>query len=578
MPVAAQSDAKPKMKIKTLSPVSSPVGSAGVRQNSAIRWNPELAANAGTRSDVFNSGRDDLAEQSTIDDTSLPLPSRAEKPTARAPLVMPPAARPETKAKHVETTIVMPDDAPESATQAIPTTLIKEHPARKDPAIRSETSATDITVETIEEPMVPPAQAPQPLTVAAPESANLSANVPAHIIEGFGEDMPLAIALQQLAPPGFSFSFGDNVNPGTRVSWEGHGQSWDSVMKNMLAPLGLEAVMRGQSVMIRHPRHSAAVIPATPAIEMAAHMPAASKVDAPAVPEQAAEDLLRRKNLRDPGETEKLQPFSQSAENVVSDTGAAHDAATTGPMIIEIIEPAAGSENTAKPADARNAPAAQISEPSVADQSPPALSSVNSKDEAAETFIDKALAAVGVNTVDTGSDTSKNVKTGAVPVQPETAASTNADVITSDTTIHTKSNTNNDATKAKAEQALAALDQATAVSEATRIEQPAPQTGKPALGAKQFFVTPGQWTAQNGQSLKDVLERWGKEAGITVAWEAAHDFTLSGAIKVEDTFQGAVQTLMDKGLGDGVKPSVTFQIPAERGQPGILLVRDSMRG
>lgn len=74
---------------------------------------------------------------------------------------------------------------------------------------------------------------------------------PAHYKEvvGFGSDMPLALALRQVVPPQYSFSFGEGVNPGYRVSWEG-GHPWNEVVNDMVAPLHLSMKVRGRTVFI----------------------------------------------------------------------------------------------------------------------------------------------------------------------------------------------------------------------------------------------------------------------------------------------------------------------------------------
>jgi hypothetical protein len=68
---------------------------------------------------------------------------------------------------------------------------------------------------------------------------------------GFGSDMPLAMALRQVVPAEYSFSFGQNVNPGERVSWNG-GKPWNDVVSDMVMPLNLKASVRGRTVYIEH--------------------------------------------------------------------------------------------------------------------------------------------------------------------------------------------------------------------------------------------------------------------------------------------------------------------------------------
>ena len=67
--------------------------------------------------------------------------------------------------------------------------------------------------------------------------------------EGFGSDVPLALALTQIVPAQFAYNFVGNVDPGVRISWSG-GKPWNAVLQEALAPLGYGIFVRGQTVMI----------------------------------------------------------------------------------------------------------------------------------------------------------------------------------------------------------------------------------------------------------------------------------------------------------------------------------------
>ncbi len=69
------------------------------------------------------------------------------------------------------------------------------------------------------------------------------------VIEGFGNDMPLALALRQIVPAKYAFSFGDSVNLGARVSWKG-GKPWNIVLGEALSPLNIEYSIIGNSLKL----------------------------------------------------------------------------------------------------------------------------------------------------------------------------------------------------------------------------------------------------------------------------------------------------------------------------------------
>lgn len=66
---------------------------------------------------------------------------------------------------------------------------------------------------------------------------------------GFGRDLPVALALSQIVPPNYAYSFADDQAAGKVVSWEG-GKPWDQVLDDMLAPQGLKATIEDKKVII----------------------------------------------------------------------------------------------------------------------------------------------------------------------------------------------------------------------------------------------------------------------------------------------------------------------------------------
>ncbi len=97
-------------------------------------------------------------------------------------------------------------------------------------------------------PSVPPAPAPVPAAYtppAAPQNAGGYAEV-----VGFGRDLPLALALSQVIPPDYNYAFGQNINAGASVSWQG-GKPWNQVLDEMLAPAGMKAIIQNGQVTIQ---------------------------------------------------------------------------------------------------------------------------------------------------------------------------------------------------------------------------------------------------------------------------------------------------------------------------------------
>lgn len=69
------------------------------------------------------------------------------------------------------------------------------------------------------------------------------------VVEGFGDKVPLTVAIQQILPQGYGYTLGDGVDPGQLVSWRG-GRPWNVVLQEMLGPSSLAYSVNGRSVAI----------------------------------------------------------------------------------------------------------------------------------------------------------------------------------------------------------------------------------------------------------------------------------------------------------------------------------------
>lgn len=88
----------------------------------------------------------------------------------------------------------------------------------------------------------PPATAPV-APPAAPEPA-------AKVVDGFGKQVPLAIALRQILPANLGLAHADDVDLSQPVDWEG-GKPWPEVLQTAIAPLGLSAAVTGDTVLLQ---------------------------------------------------------------------------------------------------------------------------------------------------------------------------------------------------------------------------------------------------------------------------------------------------------------------------------------
>lgn len=117
------------------------------------------------------------------------------------------------------------------------------------------------------EPLVPPpgvsaVPAPAPVAQATGEAISLitgeavqTAAAPApvaptdKVIDGFGKQVPLIIAMRQIIPSDYGFAHRDGVDLGQLVDWQG-GRAWPQVLNDALAPIGVKATLNGDTVLL----------------------------------------------------------------------------------------------------------------------------------------------------------------------------------------------------------------------------------------------------------------------------------------------------------------------------------------
>lgn len=69
------------------------------------------------------------------------------------------------------------------------------------------------------------------------------------VVKGFASQVPLAFALRQVLPTGYSFSIDPGIDTDTLVSYKG-GKPWSETLKSMLTPAGLVEHEQGTVVTI----------------------------------------------------------------------------------------------------------------------------------------------------------------------------------------------------------------------------------------------------------------------------------------------------------------------------------------
>ena len=393
-----------------------------------------------------------------------------------------------------------------------------------DGAVQPAHDAPAAVVESVEAEPVSPALKPFAAAPAA-HTAPQTMPVEGEVLAGFGRDLPLVIALQQVAPAGHQFSFASGVNPGAVVSWEG-GKPWQAVMTDMLAPQGLEYQLQGNVVAVGHAT-GGAVAPAPVDTTMSqmpsdtAEAPAAVDVAAPAAATAAAAPssepvTIRRQRPVSAASADNRTAGSQPSVNTPAKAASVPAAAAAMSYPPETAGSRPVAVNSVPPAATKQLSQAPVSEAPADLSTPPAMDTMSPAPEAAA-----------------------DIKTDGVEVAP-------AAVVEAPTPLVDKAAKPTDAkvdAKAEAKPAVAAATQ---------------KAGEP-------------WAGTKGATLRDTLESWSLAAGVELYWSIDYDYKLKGNVKYDGSYDEAVGQLLDQFAS--VRPQPYGQLHQGKDGPRVLIVK-----
>jgi len=138
--------------------------------------------------------------------------------------------------------------APMAESVGVP--MATQQPEILSPGLESSSQVPSSSSEPIEPVIVGGGPAPMPL--AGHEGMRSLSPASSDVVQGFAKQVPLAVALRQILPPGYGFSIDPSVDMGVLVSFQG-GKSWHDTLKEALEPAGLIMRERGQMVSIGYP-------------------------------------------------------------------------------------------------------------------------------------------------------------------------------------------------------------------------------------------------------------------------------------------------------------------------------------
>lgn len=178
------------------------------------------------------------------DDSFLPMPHQAQ--TQEAPIYVEPEQlkAPPASQMHAQQAEIVPEvqhKIEQPAQEQMPAANPKENgeltinpfPLKEKSAVQENSSET-VVLPTDTKKKLSSIEASD--SQDSGEKIIWNENETYEVVEGFGKDMPLVMALGQIVPAKYAYFFGRGVNPGASVSWDG-GKPWNEVLQHALAPL-----------------------------------------------------------------------------------------------------------------------------------------------------------------------------------------------------------------------------------------------------------------------------------------------------------------------------------------------------
>lgn len=419
------------------------------------------------------------------------------------------------------------------------------------------------------------------------------------VIEGFGNEMPLVLALSQIVPPQYAYSFGNGVQQGAVVSWEG-GKPWNEVLGDTLQTVGLVYEIKSNKVVITaSPVAEKAEVVSVEASEVVIEEEAAVEEPVSIEPngkedvlkavikaeekyrgvseedEGAAVDELQHnqlKSIETPVEEISAEELKKEAEAQVEEPVNEVER----PEFVEIVkdplreEALSDVENTDLPRKAildpgpvesvqpetdnatsganfvsdqkKNIASTDVSE-SVEEQviikAPEPIDAADVADSLNEMSEEEVLAVLEEKPVELSMDEPAEILEIEVPEvaaeEPMPLETVEIEPVVEPETVPLK------------EVVEEVVEEAPKVA-TTKVDEPIEPQHSYRLKPSNKVVV---WEAKRGKSLYDVVEKWCEEENVRLVWNGSKDYELSSNIYINGTFQNAVEVLFAKGVKRG---------------------------
>jgi hypothetical protein len=389
---------------------------------------------------------------------------------------------------------------------------------------------------------------PAPIQESAPD-ISWNENITYEVIEGFGMDLPMALALGQIVPPQYAYSFGDGVNPGIRISWEG-GKAWDKVLNDALTPVGMKASIKGKKVVLsatkKKPSNAAPTVK-----EAVTSEPVEASVEA-SMPKEFKEtpEQSMSASLEEDYKTEEVD-LPAASDSVVLDKKAMEtevysDDDGASALVKDLMQPLdsfENGENVAVKPEVITLEPTVIEEPAfkpeiILDEKEKEEEEYAKKLEETNPFEDNVEPIELLPISDTPAVMNKAEEaTGEPATMPFEEEASNYEKIEEPTQA---------SDVIDEEQALASdvIDENLTLASTKEMVKLEPSSHFRDIPSNKIRV----WEARRNSNLQNILSEWSAKERVPLKWNATDKYTLDYDVFISGTFQNAIDILFKKGL------------------------------
>lgn len=330
-------------------------------------------------------------------------------------------------------------------------------------------------------------------------------------VQGFGRQVPLVMALQQIVPPNYRYSFGPGVAAGQRINWNG-GKPWKDVVADVARNNDLNVEIVSNVVALRR-RDAMDIITAQSNV-------------------REEDDMVQGMQLK------QVTPAPMAAPPApLMPSPWASDVADSEPMPLlqkQEVKPVEPETSISDIQWSEEEPIAEIHEETtvttVAEVKPA---------EPKKGFFDRLF------------DTKEEQKT-TTKVEEKKIAVLNDNTVKSDAVEWEmegkKSDLKSDLNKARLDAAKETPKDTTVekeilvAKEETIVTKSVPvkkvEMHLPALANAQ------EWQSEKGKTLRQTLTAWSADAGASIVWSSEYDYPLQTDVRIQGSYADAVRTML----------------------------------